>query len=64
MCDVSALLQLRYPPSLDPKLEAASAELEAIMRELAGLRDHSEAQFEAEEKKMIELEGNEAAQKK
>lgn len=36
------LLQLRYPPLLDPKLESAAAELAGIMKSLAGLRDAAE----------------------
>ncbi len=34
--------QLSYPPMLDPKLEEAAAELAAIMKDIAGLRDTAE----------------------
>ncbi|GLI67532.1 hypothetical protein VaNZ11_011746, partial [Volvox africanus] len=36
------VLGLRYPPLLDARLEAAAAELAAIMKDIAGVRDVSE----------------------
>ena len=42
----SILFQLRYPPSLDQKMESAAEELAAIMKDLAGVKDAVDEQVQ------------------
>ncbi|GFR53151.1 hypothetical protein Agub_g15871, partial [Astrephomene gubernaculifera] len=43
------MLGLRYPPLLDPRLEQAAAELAAIMKDIAGVRDVAEGDRRAQD---------------
>lgn len=53
--------QLRYPPVLDPRLEEAAAELAAIMKDIAGMRDAAEGDRAAEAAAIAAADGDEAA---
>ncbi|KAG1679475.1 hypothetical protein FOA52_011074 [Chlamydomonas sp. UWO 241] len=57
------MLELRYPPSLDKKMEAAADELVSIMADIAGVRAATNVTFTQQGQALAALEASEAAKR-